>query len=176
MPPDPENAVEEPTWQFFNPVPRGPLPTVPQEAPKPEIELTIDGKETSVPAGTTLLQAAQSLDIETPTLCYLENLTPVNVCRVCVVELEGSRTLVPACSREKLSRACRYRPTLPVSGLSRRMVLEFLSSSVDVSTAPELQQFMEQYEARPERYGPPGPSTAAEERDSAVPGHHADPE
>ena len=53
MPPDPENAVEEPTWQFFNPVPRGPLPTVPQEAPKPEIELTIDGKETSVPAGTT---------------------------------------------------------------------------------------------------------------------------
>ena len=68
MPPDPENAVEEPTWQFFNPVPRGPLPTVPQEPPKPEIELTIDGKETSVPAGTTLLQAAQSLEIETPTL------------------------------------------------------------------------------------------------------------
>jgi len=35
-----------------------------------------------------------------PTLCYLENLTPVNVCRLCVVELEGSRVLVPACSRK----------------------------------------------------------------------------
>ena len=175
MPPDPENAVEEPTWQFFNPVPRGPLPTVPQEPPKPEIELTIDGKETSVPAGTTLLQAAQSLDIETPTLCYLENLTPVNVCRVCVVELEGSRTLVPACSR-KVEPGMQVQTDSPRVRLSRRMVLEFLSSSVDVSTAPELQQFMEQYEAQPERYGPPGPPAAADERDSAVPGHHADPD
>ncbi len=40
------------------------------------------------------------LGIDTPTLCFLESLTPVNVCRVCVVELEGSRTLVPACSRK----------------------------------------------------------------------------
>ena len=117
MPPDPENAVEEPTWQFLNPVPRGPLPTVPEEAPKPEIELTIDGEETSVPAGTTLLQAAQSLDIETPTLCYLENLTPVNVCRVCVVELEGSRTLVPACSR-------KVEPGMQVQTDSPRVRLE----------------------------------------------------
>jgi predicted molibdopterin-dependent oxidoreductase YjgC len=175
MPPDPENAVEEPTWQFFNPVPRGPLPTVPQEPPKPEIELTIDGKETSVPAGSSLLQAAHSLDIQTPTLCYLENLTPVNVCRVCVVELEGSRTLVPACSR-KVEPGMQVQTDSPRVRLSRRMVLEFLSSSVDVSTAPELQQFMEQYEARPERYGPPGPPAAADERDSAVPGHHADPD
>ncbi len=175
MPPDPENAVEEPTWQFLNPVPRGPLPTVPQEPPKPEIELTIDGQETSVPAGSSLLQAAQSLDIQTPTLCYLENLTPVNVCRVCVVELEGSRTLVPACSR-KVEAGMQVQTDSPRVRLSRRMVLEFLSSSVDVSTAPELQQFMEQYEARPERYGPPGPPAAADERDSAVPGHHADPD
>ena len=51
-----------------------------------------------VPEGTTLLHACRA-GIETPTLCYLENLTPVNVCRVCVVELEGSRVLVPACSR-----------------------------------------------------------------------------
>ena len=175
MSPDPENAVEEPTWQFLNPVPRGPLPTIPEEAPKPEIELTIDGQETSVPAGSSLLQAAQSLDIQTPTLCYLENLTPVNVCRVCVVELEGSRTLVPACSR-KVEPGMQVQTDSPRVRLSRRMVLEFLSSSVDVSTAPELQQFMEQYEARPERYGPPGPSAAADERDSAVPGHHADPD
>ena len=52
-----------------------------------------------MPATWTILEACRSLGIDTPTLCYLENLTPVNVCRICVVELTGARTLVPACSR-----------------------------------------------------------------------------
>ena len=174
MPSEPEEAALAPTWQFLNPVPRGPLPTVPEEAPKPAVELTIDGQETSVPEGTTLLHAAQSVGIETPTLCYLESLTPVNVCRVCVVELEGSRTLVPACSR-KVEPGMQVQTDSARVRLSRRMVLEFLASSVDVSTAPELQAYMEEYEADPERYGPPGPAAAADERDNAVPGHHATP-
>ena len=174
MRPDSDEAALTPTWQFLNPVPRGPLPTAPAEEPPPEVEVTIDGQEASVPAGATLLDAAKSLGIETPTLCYLENLTPVNVCRVCVVELEGSRTLVPACSRT-VEPGMRVQTDSPRVRLSRRMVLEFLASSVDVSTAPELQQYMEQYEAQPERYGPPGPPAAANERDAAVPGHHAAP-
>ncbi|MEO5885995.1 MAG: 2Fe-2S iron-sulfur cluster-binding protein, partial [Candidatus Limnocylindrales bacterium] len=69
------------------------------EAP-PAIELTIDGAAVTVPAGTTLLGACRQEGIDTPTLCYAENLTPVNVCRVCVVEVAGSRVLVPACSRK----------------------------------------------------------------------------
>src|SRR4026207_1995070 len=81
------------------PVPRGPLPIPPPQPAKKTVEITIDGQQLSVPEGATLLEAARSLGIDTPTLCYLENLTPVNVCRICVVELEGSRTLVPACSR-----------------------------------------------------------------------------
>ena len=52
-----------------------------------------------MPAGTTILGACRTQGIDTPTLCYAENLTPVNVCRVCVVEVTGSRVLVPACSR-----------------------------------------------------------------------------
>ena len=73
------------------------------------VELTIDGKSVRVPEGTTLLQACQSAGIDTPTLCYAENLTPVNVCRVCVVEVEGSRVLVPSCSRpaDRPGRALR---------------------------------------------------------------------
>src|SRR5436309_7454908 len=67
--------------------------------PLREIQLAIDGREVRVPEGTTILQACRTLAIETPTLCYLETLSPVNVCRVCVVEVEGSRVLVPACSR-----------------------------------------------------------------------------
>jgi NADH dehydrogenase/NADH:ubiquinone oxidoreductase subunit G len=115
-------------------VPRGPLPVAPPQPAKKTVEITIDGQTLSVPEGATLLEAARSLGIDTPTLCYLENLTPVNVCRICVVELEGSRTLVPACSR-------KAEPGMVVTTdservrLSRRLVLELLSSSVDVSTA-----------------------------------------
>ena len=60
-----------------------------------------------------------------PTLCYLDNLTPVNVCRVCVVELEGSRVLVPACSR-KVEPKMAIRTDSERVRLSRKMVLEFL--------------------------------------------------
>src|SRR5213593_101945 len=71
----------------------------PARAPRRDVELTIDGRPVRAPEGTTILQACRVMQIDTPTLCYLENLTPVNVCRVCVVEVEGSRVLVPACSR-----------------------------------------------------------------------------
>ena len=72
--------------------------------------------------------------VDTPTLCYLENLTPVNVCRVCVVEVEGSRTLVPACSR-KAEAGMEMRTDSERVRTSRKMVLEFLASSVDMSLA-----------------------------------------
>src|SRR4249919_1277418 len=118
------------------------------------VELTIDGKPVQVPEGTTLLEACRSQQIPTPTLCYLENLTPVNVCRVCVVELEGSRTLVPACSR-KAEPGMIVKTDSERVRLSRRLVLELLSSSVDVSTAPQLQSYMKRYAAEPERFGCP---------------------
>ncbi|MGH8930562.1 MAG: 2Fe-2S iron-sulfur cluster-binding protein, partial [Egibacteraceae bacterium] len=53
----------------------------------------IDGAEVRVPEGSTLLEACRAQGIEVPTLCALETLTPVNVCRVCVVEVERSRVL-----------------------------------------------------------------------------------
>ncbi len=134
------------------PIPRGPVPLAPPEAAKRQIEITIDGKKLSVPEGTTLLDAARSIAIDTPTLCYLENLTPVNVCRVCVVELEGSRTLVPACSR-KAEAGMSIKTDSERVRLSRKLVLEFLASSVDVSTAPALRGYMDRYDAHPERFG-----------------------
>ena len=63
------------------------------------VEFTLDDKEVKVPEGSTILDACRREGIDTPTLCWAENLTPVNVCRVCVVEVEGSRVLVPSCSR-----------------------------------------------------------------------------
>jgi predicted molibdopterin-dependent oxidoreductase YjgC len=134
------------------PLPRGPVPQAPLERDRRSIEIKIDGKPVSVAEGSTILDAAKKLGIDTPTLCFLESLTPVNVCRVCVVELEGSRTLVPACSRQ-------VEPNMSIKTdservrLSRRLVLEFLASSVDLSTAPAMQQYMDRYEAHPERFG-----------------------
>ncbi len=115
------------------------------------IELTIDGRPVQVAEGSTLLQAVKQAGTETPTLCYLENLAPVNVCRVCVVELEGSRTLVPSCSRKAESGMVVHTDSERVRH-SRKMVLEFLGSSVDLSTAPDAQRYSEQYGAHPERY------------------------
>ena len=102
----------------------------------------------------TILEACRSLGIDTPTLCYLENLTPVNVCRICVVELAGARTLVPACSR-RVEPGMEIKTDSPRVRLSRKMVLEFLGSSVDLSTAPQAQAYAARYGACPERYGPP---------------------
>jgi predicted molibdopterin-dependent oxidoreductase YjgC len=137
---------------LLTPLPRAPVPEIPPAVAHREIEITIDGKPVKVAEGATLLDAARKLDIETPTLCFLETLTPVNVCRVCVVELEGSRTLVPACSR-KAEPGMVIRTDSERVRLSRKIVLEFLASSVDVSSAPAMQGYLKRYGARPERFG-----------------------
>src|SRR3989449_186339 len=129
-------------------------------APRREGELTIDGTTVRVPEGTTILEACRAQKIDTPTLCYLENLTPVNVCRVCVVEVEGSRVLVPACSRPVESKMVVRTDSERVR-LSRRLVLELLASSVDLSlVSEEVKGHMKRYEVRPERFGPKAATVA----------------
>jgi predicted molibdopterin-dependent oxidoreductase YjgC len=137
------------------------------------VKLTIDEQEVEVAEGATILDACAQLGIDTPTLCYGETLRPTNVCRVCVVEIEGARVLAPACSR-KVEPDMVVRTDSERVRLSRRMVMEFLASSVDLSTAPAAQLYVERYDAKPERYGPPAPPSAA--RDSARTGHHEEPD
>jgi predicted molibdopterin-dependent oxidoreductase YjgC len=149
-------------------------PAAPSEPVRPAVELSIDGTAVSAPAGSTILDACRSQGIDTPTLCYLENLTPVNVCRVCVVEVTGSRVLVPACSR-KVEAGMEVRTDTERVRLSRRMVLEFLGSSVDLSTAPAVAAYNERYGADPTRYGPPTAPAEPGERDSHDAGHHHAP-
>jgi NADP-reducing hydrogenase subunit HndD len=151
------------------------MTAVPVPAPVRLIELTIDGRATRVPEGTTLLQACRGMGVDTPTLCYLETLTPVNVCRVCVVEVEGSRVLVPACSRRAEPGMVVHTDSERVRR-SRRMVLEFLASSVDVSLAPDVPGYLERYDADPERFGPAAPPAEEGRRDHAAPGHHHEPD
>jgi len=121
-------------------------------APKRLVELTIDGRSVRVGEGATILDACRRLDIATPTLCFGDTLTPVNVCRVCVVELEGARALVPACSR-KVEEGMVVHTDSPRVRTSRRLVLELLGSSVDLSLAPDALRYIDDYDAHPERFG-----------------------
>ncbi len=116
------------------------------------LELTVDGETVRVLEGSTILDACRLLGIDTPTLCYGDTLTPVNVCRVCVVELEGARTLVPACSRKVEAGMVVHTDSERVR-TSRRLVLELLGSSVDLSMAPDALAYIERYDAKPERFG-----------------------
>ena len=117
------------------------------------VELSVDGQKVSVPEGATILDACKALEIETPTICWGETLRPVNACRACVVAVEGSRVLVPACSRPVeegmvvTTGADRVR-------LARRVVLELLASSVDLSLAADVQRWLTDYGADPTRFGP----------------------
>ena len=143
--------------------------------PKRKVELTIDARTVSVPEGTTILDACRQIGIQIPTLCYLETLHPVNACRVCVVEVEGSRVLVPACARA-VERGMVVKTSSDRVQHSRKMVLEFLASSVDLSTTADVAEWLREYECEPGRYGPPAPTPAAGERDLAQAGHHEPPD
>ena len=136
----------------------------------PDVTLTLDGEAVRAAAGSTILDVCREAGKDQPTLCYLDNLTPVNACRVCVVEVEGSRTLAPACSRPVEEGMAVATDTERVRH-SRRMVFEFLASSVDMSLADEeTRRWMAYYGCDPDRYGPAaGP---VEDRDGRAAGHH----
>ncbi len=129
--------------------------------PRRMVQVSIDGTEVQAMDGITILDACRRLGVDTPTLCNLETLTPVNVCRACVVEVEGSRALVPACSR-KVEPGMKIFTDSERVRHSRRLVLELLASSVDMSLCgPEVQGWMARYGASPGRFGA-GAATVAQ--------------
>ena len=62
------------------------------------VKLTIDGRDVCVSRGTTVLEAAEKAGIPIPHLCFLKNINEIAACRMCVVEVEGTERLVPACN------------------------------------------------------------------------------
>jgi predicted molibdopterin-dependent oxidoreductase YjgC len=128
--------------------------TVIRITPPPRtLELTIDDETVRVPEGSTILDACKGLGKDIPTLCWGDTLTPKNACRVCMVEVEGARTLVPACSR-KAEPGMEVRTDTERVRHSRKIVLELLASSVDLSTTPRAAEWIKEYEAKPDRFGP----------------------
>ncbi|HEX5194113.1 MAG TPA: 2Fe-2S iron-sulfur cluster-binding protein [Solirubrobacteraceae bacterium] len=137
------------------------------------LKLTIDDRPVEVPEGSTILDACRQLEIDTPTLCYGDTLQPANVCRVCVVELEGARALIPACSR-LVEPDMVIHTDSPRVRHSRKMVMEFLASSVDLSITADADDYLQRYDADPARYGPPAPPDP--DRDARRAGHHERPD
>jgi predicted molibdopterin-dependent oxidoreductase YjgC len=127
------------------------------------VTLSIDGIEVTAEEGTTILDAcggrAGDPRERIPTLCYGETITPRNACRLCMVEVEGSRALVPACSRP-VEPGMVVRTRSARVDHARRMVLEFLGSSVDLSLTPDVEEWNEVYGADPTRYGSDAASVA----------------
>lgn len=122
--------------------------------PDPRIvELSINGATVTAHADETILDVCRSADIDIPTMCFLETLSPFNSCRLCVVEVVGSRTLVPSCSRtveagmEVATESDRISNT-------RRTLYEMYASTVDLSLADaETRRWMDSYGVEAERYG-----------------------
>jgi len=115
-----------------------------------QVTLTIDGREVTVPAGTTILDAARSVGIEIPVVCYHPHLTANGLCRICSVDA-GWRVQAAACVTQCSNGMVVRTDTEPVLR-ARRTTLELLASTVDLSEAPEILQLLEEAGADPQRF------------------------
>ena len=91
------------------------------------ISVTIDDKRIEVPEGTTVLKAAEMAGVEIPTLCHHPNLTPYGGCRLCLVEVEGARTLQTSCTLPT-SNGMVVRTNTPRVHEARKFILTLLFS------------------------------------------------
>ncbi len=107
------------------------------------VSLTIDNQSVTVPAGTTILAAAELAGIHIPTICYHPSLTPPAVCRLCTVEVEKVRVLQPACV-VPVKEGMVVRTDSERVRTGRKIILELLASHVDLHDAPEIQQHIQQ--------------------------------
>ena len=112
----------------------------------PDVTLTIDSASVTVPAGTTILKAAEQLGRQVPTICYHDHCTANGLCRICVVEVDGVKPLLPACL-SRVSEGMKVSTSSARAERSRRTILEMLDSAVDLSQAPEIQKFIDDYRA-----------------------------
>jgi len=93
-----------------------------------DVKVVIDGTQASVKEGMTILEAAKQVGIDIPTLCYHEDLSPTGACRVCVVEVEGSRTLVGSC-HTSVAEGMVIHTRSPKVLAARKAVIELLLAS-----------------------------------------------
>jgi NADH dehydrogenase/NADH:ubiquinone oxidoreductase subunit G len=92
------------------------------------IKADFNGNAVTVMSGMTILEAARENGIEIPTLCYLKDFSPIGACRLCVVEVEGSRTLVGSC-HTPIAEGMVIRTHSPKVLEVRRTLIELMLAS-----------------------------------------------
>jgi NADH dehydrogenase/NADH:ubiquinone oxidoreductase subunit G len=116
-----------------------------------EIKLIVDGEEISTEPGKTLLEVAREIGKDIPTICFHEATTSNALCRICVVEVEGMRVLQPACIVQA-AKDMKVRTYSEKVVRARRTILEMLSSTMDLSEAPEIQAMITEYQVDTNRF------------------------
>lgn len=117
------------------------------------IEVTLNGRSVLARADTTILEVCRVEDVEIPTMCFLETLGPFNSCRLCVVEVVGSRTLVPSCSRT-VNDGMEITTESERITTTRRTLYEMYASTVDLSLADaDTRRWMAKYDVNLHRFG-----------------------
>ena len=94
------------------------------------VNITIDNKKMQVPKGYTILEAARQADIKIPTLCFLKEINEIGACRMCVVEVQGARSLQAACVYP-VSEGLVISTNTPSVREARKVTLELILSSHD---------------------------------------------
>jgi formate dehydrogenase (NADP+) alpha subunit len=89
------------------------------------VSLTIDGKSVQVEVGSTILEAALTVGIKIPTLCWLQKISPTGACRICSVEIEGVDRTMTACNTP-VKEGIRVTTVSPALELMRRKVMELM--------------------------------------------------
>ncbi len=115
------------------------------------VTLTIDNQTVTVAKDMTILEAAASIGVEIPTICYHPSLTPPAVCRLCTVEVAGRRNLQPACVVPVVADMVVYTASERVQ-TARKVILELLNSTVDLHDAPEIQTYLQKYKVEADRF------------------------
>jgi iron-only hydrogenase group A len=92
--------------------------------------LTVDSTPVQVPEGATVLEAARQAGVQVPTLCYLKDVQAIGACRVCLVEIEGAKTLVASCAMPA-AEGMKVKTNTRRVRQARRTVVELLLSEHD---------------------------------------------
>ena len=123
-----------------------------------KINVKINNIDVSVPAGSTILDAAHEAGIKIPTLCYFKEVNEIGACRICVVEVKGARNLVAACVHP-VSEGMEVQTATPKLIESRRRTMELILSTHDKkclscvkSSRCELQQLSQELGIMDEDY------------------------
>ena len=115
------------------------------------VTITIDQIKFLTSDDKTILHAAEEIGISIPTICFHDATTSNALCRICVVEVKGARTLIPACVA-KVTDGMEVQTKNERVNLARKTILEMLASTSDLSQSPEILAMVDEYQADVNRF------------------------